>query len=112
MSTPPREERLRQACAAAAERLARSREQAGPRAGPPGPGDLYVFPLDVEAALEWLVVLEHPDDRGLLLAVPADDFPLAGTPDVAVAREQAGRPLTVRCGEGLWLSAAHFAPRS
>jgi hypothetical protein len=75
----------------------------------PLPGDLYVFALPVDVALEWLVVREHPDDPDLLLAAPADDFPLVGTPDVLLPRESARRPLTARCGETLWLPRDAFS---
>ena len=69
----------------------------------PLPAICTCFDLAVDAALEWLVVREHPDDPDLLLVAPADDFPLAGTPDVVLPHELVGRPLTARCGEGLWL---------
>jgi hypothetical protein len=104
-------ERLRQAQARAAQALASSRAESARRTGPPSPGDLYVFRLVSEAALEWLVVLEHPDDRVLLLVVPVDDHPLTGTPDVALPREVIHRPLTARCGQGAWLPAGQFRPR-
>src|ERR1700736_3402209 len=98
MTTPAREERLRRAIAEAAARLARSEGRLSGRTGPPAPGDLYVFPLEGDAAPEWLVVREHPADRDVLFLVPADGFPLAGTPDVELAEESGGRPLTARCG--------------
>jgi hypothetical protein len=110
MTTPSRPERLRQAITAAAQNLAGARALAAQRSGPPAPGDLYLFRLGEGAALEWLVVREHPDDPGLLLMVPADDFPLAGTPDVKVPDELAHRPLSVRCGQGLWLPARQLEP--
>jgi hypothetical protein len=78
--------------------------------GPPTPGDLYVFPLGADAALEWLVVRAHPDDHNLLFLVPADGSPLAGTPDVPLPHDLVRRPLTVRCGEGLWAPALHLQP--
>ncbi len=107
MTTPSRSERLRQAVARAAE-AARARD--APRTGPPAPGDLYVFRTESEASLEWLVLRAHPDDPFLLLVVPVDDGPLAGTPDVPLPPEEVGRPLTARCGQGLWAPALHFAP--
>lgn len=90
----------------AASRL--SRHPIPPRDRPPSPapGDLYVFGLPVAAAVEWLVVREHPDDPTLLLLTPADDFFLAGPADVALSGEVVGRPLTVRCGEAAWVPAA------
>ncbi len=78
---------------------------------PTEPGDLYVFPPGGAAALEWLVVRPHPDDAGLLFVVPVDDYPRAGTPDVALAAEVAGRPRAARCGQGLWIAADRFEER-
>lgn len=78
------------------------------RTGPPAPGDLYAFSIPEHSPVEWLVVREHPDDRGLLFIVPADDCPLAGTPDVAVVHPEVRRPLVVRCAEGVWLRSQRF----
>jgi hypothetical protein len=76
----------------------------------PGPGDLYRFHLGTDAAPEWLVVRTHPDDPQLLLAVPVDDFPLAGVPDIVLPPELLPRPLTARCGQGQWVPAGHLVP--
>lgn len=73
------------------------------------PGDLFLFSRDT-AAPPWLIVRTHPDDPSLLLAVPVDDFPLAGVPDVVLPREGVRRPLTARCGQGLWIPAYQFVP--
>jgi hypothetical protein len=109
MGTPGSEDRIRNAITEAAEKLTR---QSGPAAGrdTPAPGDLYVFDVG-DVGLEWLVVRSHPDDPRLLLLAPADDFPLAGTPDLAIPPEVVGRPLTVRCGETDWFPAGLCTPR-
>jgi hypothetical protein len=99
--------RLRQAVAKVAERMTRATARESARSGPPSPGDLYVFDAGEEVALEWLVVRQHPDDSGILLLAPCDDFPLAGTTDVQIPRELVDRPLNVRCGEALWVPL-HF----
>jgi hypothetical protein len=77
-----------------------------------GPGDLYRFPLgsETEAAPEWLLVRTHPDDPHLLLAVPVDEFPLAGVPDVVLPAELVRRRLAARCGQGQWIPADHLVP--
>ena len=103
MATTERMDRLRRAMAEAAEALAQEPAISFDPSRPPTPGDLYVFDSAGDAALEWLIVREHPDDPDLLLVAPADDFPLAGTPDVGLPRELIRRPLTARCGEALWL---------
>jgi len=103
MTTPARINRLQQAVAEAARDLERTVARASKRTGPPAACDLFVFDTGEEAALEWLVVREHPDDPSLLLLAPGDDFPFAGPADVKLPRELIGRPLTVRCGEALWV---------
>jgi hypothetical protein len=67
---------------------------------------LYVFGVPVDAAIEWLVVRPHPDDAAIVLLAPADDFPLAGRADVPLRSEFVDRPLTVRCGEAIWVPAS------
>jgi hypothetical protein len=103
MTTPTGIERLQQAIAETARDLERAAARASERTGPPAAGDLFVFDTGEEAALEWLVVREHADDPSLLLLAPGDDFPLAGPPDLALGRDLVGRPLTIRCGEALWV---------
>jgi hypothetical protein len=56
--------------------------------------------------IDWLVVRPHPDDSSLVLLAPADDFPFAGRSDVPLKPEFTDRPLTVRCGETIWISAS------
>jgi hypothetical protein len=56
--------------------------------------------------IEWLIVRLHPDDSSLVLLAPADDFPFTGRSDVALKPEFIDRPLTVRCGETIWLPAS------
>jgi hypothetical protein len=97
-----RKERLSRAAAEAAVNMGKARESAAGRSGPAAPGDLYVFPVSESAALEWLVIRAHPDDPGLLLLVPGDDFPLAGTADVPLPPDPTRRRLIARCGQGLW----------
>jgi hypothetical protein len=110
MTTPGPADRIRVAIAEAAEKMARQPVQLTGR-DTPSPGDLYVFDAGEDVGLEWLVVRFHPDDSGLLLLAPMDDFPLVGTPDLALPRELVGRPLTVRCGETDWFPASLCAPR-
>ncbi len=110
MATSGSADRIRMAIADAAEQLARPPVQAVGR-DTPTPGDLYVFDAGEDVGLEWLVVRLHPDDPDLLLLAPADDFPLVGTPDVALPHELIGRPLSVRCGETDWFPASLCTPR-
>jgi hypothetical protein len=110
MPTSRPADRIRAAIAEAAETLARQPVQ--PTGGDtPTPGDLYLFDAGEDVGLEWLAVRFHPDDSSLLLLAPMDDFPLVGTPDLALPREIVGRPLTVRCGETDWFPASLCAPR-
>ncbi len=98
-------ERLRRAINDASRRLESQSQQGQNRLPSPVAGDLYVFGTGAVAAIEWLVVREHPDDPGLLLLAPADDFPLVGRSDVPLKPEFLERPLTVRCGESAWVPA-------
>jgi hypothetical protein len=50
-------------------------------------------------------VQPHPDHPDLLFAVPADDFPLAGSTDVAVRASPQCPGLNLRCGQGIWIRA-------
>ncbi len=76
----------------------------------PALGDLYLFRLDTEIEPKWLILRAHPDDPYLLLAVPVDDFPLAGPPDEVLPPGAEGRPQVARCGQALWLPAGHLLP--
>ncbi len=111
MTTPTRIERLHQAIAETARDLELAAARAAQRTGPPAAGDLFVFDTGEDAALEWLVVREHPDDPRLLLLAPGDDFPFVGPPDVELPRDVVGRPLTIRCGEALWVPDRFCQPR-
>jgi hypothetical protein len=72
-------------------------------------GDICVFRTRVDAAIEWLCVREHPDDPGLMLVVPVDDFSLSGTQDTHVSDDAGGRDLTARCGESAWVARGIFS---
>jgi hypothetical protein len=106
MERQDRGERLRQAIVEACRRLEETSGTVKTGAKGPAPGELYLFPTPVEAAIEWLVVRFHVDDTNIVLLAPADDFPLAGQCDVALWPEFLDRPLTVRCGESCWSDAA------
>lgn len=105
MANPTLMDKLRQAIASRARQVAppQTVEVARPR---PASGDLYVLGTAEDAAVEWLVVREHPDDPNLILLAPADDFSLAGASDEILPVEVIGRPLVVRCGESCWVPAA------
>ncbi|MGF1583045.1 MAG: hypothetical protein ACFCD0_27310 [Gemmataceae bacterium] len=110
MVNPNTTDRLRKAITEAAENLKRHSEKPLDH-DTPTPGDLYVFDLGEDVCVEWLVVRFHPDNEGFVLLAPADDFPLVGTPDVRLSREELGRPLVVRCGETDWFPASICVPR-
>jgi hypothetical protein len=59
--------------------------------------------------LQWAVVLVHPDRPDVIYVVPADYFPMTGTPDVAVPEEALFGPLALRCGLGFWAGRVAFA---
>lgn len=94
-------DRIRTAITTAAESLSRATQSVAVGHAP-SPGDLYVLDAGQEIGIEWLVVRRHPDDPKLILLAPVDDFPLAGTPDLILPDDGAGRSMTVRCGETDW----------
>jgi hypothetical protein len=95
------------------ERLLASTARAGippVRGGPPRPGDLFVLNATGDLPVEW-AILDHWPEKGQLLAVPADQSPLAGSADVEVPAVAApGGPLSLRCRFGAWLDAGLFDP--
>lgn len=104
MAAKNRMERLQNGIAEAIQRLEFQPKRPDDHSPSPQPGDLYVFDTGVEGTVEWMVVRPHPDDAGIVLLAPADDFPLAGRPDVSLKPEFINRPLTVRCGETVWIA--------
>jgi hypothetical protein len=100
MTRSIREERLMQAMMAAAERVKVARQRAAGRSGPAAPGDVYALRGLGLDDLGWLVVRSHAEQPNQLFAVPVDDNPQWGTPDVPLPGEQ-----VARCGEGAWVSA-------
>ncbi|MFL6258246.1 MAG: hypothetical protein ACJ76Y_00930 [Thermoanaerobaculia bacterium] len=79
------------------------------RGGPPRPGDLFVLKATADLPVEW-AILDHWPEKGQLLAVPADQNPLAGSADVEVPAAAPGGPLSLRCRFGAWLDAGLFDP--
>ncbi len=77
----------------------------------PAPGDLYVFSLPIKIALQWAVILVHPDDRRLLYTIPADDHRDVGIADTRIPEDVDCGPLVLRCGCGLWLRRSDFDPQ-
>ena len=67
------------------------------------PGNLYVFPVDLRVALEWLVVRRNRDDAELWYVVGADQNPLVGSSDVEVPSHEDCGALVLRCGQGFWV---------
>lgn len=107
--SPLHAEKMRRAIQTAAAELRHAEWRLAQRTGPPAPGDVYAFAHKFDAALEWLVVLPHPSEPDQFFVIPADDFPQAGTPDLVLTRELTSRPLTLRCGQGMWVSTARLA---
>ena len=105
MTSQDRVERLQGAIAEASRRLEHQSQLGVERSPGPVPGDFYVFGTPSDAAIEWLVVRQHPDDPGLVLLAPADDFPLVGRSDIPLNPQFLERPLTIRCGEAAWVIA-------
>ncbi len=72
-------------------------------------GDLYASPLTSPLGIEW-AVLRLGASGETLFAIPADIDTRRGSRDVEVPPEAAAGPLTLRCGQGLWLAKRAFGP--
>lgn len=83
---------------------------AAERARPARAGDLYALPPTARWPVEWVVIGPAIGEPGRLLAVPADDHPLAGSGDVAIPEQAPCGPLTVRCRFAVHLPAGDLAP--
>jgi hypothetical protein len=110
MDNASRLEQIRKATAEAVARYTAKRQAlAAEAAGPPRPGDVYLFPGPSSIDLHWVVLGTHPD-KDLRFAVPADGHPLVGLTDVAVAASERCGALVLRCGHGLWIHSEEFRP--
>lgn len=68
------------------------------------PGDLHVFPLGCDGLAGWVLLKHHPEEEGLILAVPADEEPLVGPMDVRAAPTRPGEgSLVMRCNRARWV---------
>lgn len=100
--------RLKHAIGIAARDLAQHEETVRSMQSQGAIGQTYIIgPMDgIDAAIEWAIVREHPDDPDTLLVVPFDDFELVGTPDAWIPRSIVNRPMIARCGESTWINRA------
>jgi len=123
---PPRREELARRSALAARRAAAEMaHRPGDRAEA---GDLFVLRQSEDLPVEWAVLESRPamgdgpaaDESTaadgstvahestaappVLLAVPADVNPLAGSADLELPSDSPAAPLTLRCGFGVWLA--------
>src|SRR4051794_17249913 len=89
--------RRSRAAAEAAARLVRTRQDR-----PADAGDLFVLPQAGDAPLEWAVLARHAQRPALVLVVPADTQPLAGSADLALPAGCPSGPLSLRCALGVW----------
>jgi hypothetical protein len=84
-------------------------------------GDLFVLRQTGHLPVEWVVLARRPATGdgsaadapaavapSMLLAVPADANPLAGSADLELPSDSPAAPLTLRCGFGAWLAETHF----
>jgi len=120
---PLRRRELARRSALAARRAA---AEMGHRPGDRGPGDraeagdLFVLRQAGHLPVEWVVLERRPamaDGTAgaastaaseVLLAVPADANPLAGSADFELPADSPAAPLTLRCGHGVWLAETHL----
>jgi len=107
------EERLRMLQEAWAESYEKSRrldKLLASRGSSIEPGDLIHVAYPSDSEIWWAVLRVHAEDPDLLLCVPADVFPLVGTPDVGVPASAASGPLSLRCGSSSWIPRGRLLP--
>ena len=75
---------------------------------PPEAGELVLFPETADLPVEWAVLGRDPGRPGLVLVVPADTNPQAGTTDVEVPEGSPVAPLALRCAFGVWIGEARL----
>ena len=76
---------------------------------PPACGDVYAHPVDSEHRVLWALLVEHPEEDGLFLVVPADDNALVGGLDVGTSADTLFGRHTLRCAHQLWIPARRLS---
>ncbi len=73
-------------------------------------GDIFIFDNPKTMGLQWVIVDSHVKEKNWWLTVPADDYPLVGSTDIAISKKSLCSPLTLRFGEnqGLWIHKRDF----
>ena len=73
-------------------------------------GDIFLFDNPKTMGLQWAIVDSHIKDKNWWLTVPADDYPLVGSTDIAISKKALCSPLTLRFGQnqGLWIHKRDF----
>ena len=73
-------------------------------------GDIFLFDNPKTMGLQWAIVDSHIKDNNWWLTVPADDYPLIGSTDIAISKKALCSPLTLRFGQnqGLWIHKRDF----
>lgn len=74
----------------------------------PQDGDIFLFEQGDNLGLEWVVLFSHHKNEELLFTVPADDNPMAGSTDITISENALCGPLTLRCGQSLWIHKTDF----
>lgn len=74
----------------------------------PQQGDIFLFAQGDTIGLEWVVLFPHHKNEELLLTVPADTNPMAGSTDITISEEALCGPLTIRCSQGMWIHKTDF----
>ncbi|MFC1848621.1 hypothetical protein ACFL27_00290 [candidate division CSSED10-310 bacterium] len=69
----------------------------------PSSGDLYMYPGPEASAIQWIVIMTHPDEAKLSYLVPVDENPLVGMMDIPLSGDARCGPLSLRCSLGVWV---------
>lgn len=79
------------------------------RAKTPQEGDIFMFSsAKTVMELVWVVLRRDDDDPKRLFIVAADINPKIGSTDIALSKKALCNPLSLRCGQNLWIDASQL----
>ena len=109
MLTPKHLNKLKKLATKIQEKRVLKEQQLAVRAKqPPQAGDIFIFDTPETMGLQWVVLMPHPDNEQLLYTIPADDNSMVGSKDIALSENAICYPLTLRCGNGIWIHKTDF----
>ena len=72
----------------------------------PQAGDIFrIENKNTLGLLQWVLLYSQSEQWFI---VPADDNPMTGSTDIAISEKALSGPLTLRCGQGIWISETNL----